>query len=172
MLRRLALGGIALGTAFAAPASARWPELGPAVSAPPAAIEELEGRGPGAPGSAALRLGADVAPLRFEAPAGGFARLVVYLASAPRTAGGPAASVALASLLGVPGEVSLAARAPRAGGSAPLPSTAEAPAAGLEPVPEPGALALGLGGLLLLGRLARRRGSCHPARRWSGPPRG
>jgi hypothetical protein len=172
MRRRLALGGIALGATLAAPASARWPEQGPRVAAAPAAIEELEGRGPGAPGSAAARLDADAEPLRFEAPAGGFASLVIYLAASPRAAGRPVASVALSSLLGVPGEVSLAARAPREGPHPPLPTVAAAPGPGPEPVPEPGALALGLGGLLVLGRLARRRASCHPARRWSGPPRG
>jgi hypothetical protein len=168
MGRRLALGVLALGVTFAGPGGAELPELAPRGHAAPAGLEELEGRGPGPPGSAASLLGAGATPLRFATPAGGSARLVVYLAALPPRGGGPRESVALEALLGVPGEVRLDARAARPPAEASLP----AEPAGPEPVPEPGALVLGLGGLLLLGRLARRRGPCHPARRWSGPPPG
>ena len=164
MRRRLALGVLALGATLAGPAGAQLPKLALQHSGAPAGLDELEGRGPGPPGSAAAILGAGASALRFAAPAGGSASLVVYLASEAAGAGRPWQSVALASLLGVPGEVRLDARAARP----PLPAVS----AGPEPVPEPSPLALGLGGLLLLGRLARGRASCHPARRWSGPPRG
>jgi hypothetical protein len=167
--RRLALGVLALGATLAGPAGAELPELAPPRSpAAPSGLEELEGRGPGPPGSAAAVLGADTRALRFAAPAGGSASLVVYLAPQPRGTGRPWQSVALASLLGVPGEIRLDARPARA----PLEPRPPAAGSGPEPVPEPSPLALGLGGLLLLGRLARGRASCHPARRWSGPPRG
>ena len=161
--RRLALGVLALGATLAGPAGAQLPKPALQHAGAPAGLDELEGRGPGPPGSAAAILGAGASALRFAAPAGGSASLVVYLASEPG-AGRPWQSVALASLLGVPGEVRLDARPARP----PLPAVS----AGPEPVPEPSPLALGLGGLLLLGRLARGRASCHPARRWSGPPRG
>jgi hypothetical protein len=167
MGRRLALGVLALGVTLAGPGGAELPELAPRGRGAPAGLEELEGRGPGPPGSAALLLGAGAIPLRFATPAGGSARLVVYLAALPSRGAGARESVALEALLGVPGEVRLDARGARPRAAAPLPAEP-----GPEPVPEPSALVLGLGGLLLLGRLARGRGPCHPARRWSGPPPG
>jgi hypothetical protein len=166
--RRLALGVLAWGAILAVRAGALLPELErpPSGPAAPTRLEQLEGRGLGPPGSAAAILGAGARPLRFETPAGGAARLVVYLAASPEGPGRRGESVALASLLGVPGEVRLDARAPRP--SAPPAVSAPGP----QPIPEPSALGLGLGGLALLGALARGRASCHPARRWSGPPRG
>jgi hypothetical protein len=163
MRRRLLLGVLALWGALARPASA-LPPLGPTGAGAPAGLAELEGRGVGAPGSAAAILG-DRGALRFATAAGGAASLVLYLAPAPRAPGEPRESVALASLLGVPGEVRL-----EAPGRAAPPVGAPADASAREPVPEPSALALGLGGLLMLGRLARRRGPSYPAARWSGPP--
>jgi hypothetical protein len=145
--------------------------LGPAApgaAETPASVAALEGRGPGAAGSVARELGAGQAALRFAAPAGGSAELVLYLAAAPRAGALELRSgAALASLLGVPGEVRLAERRARSRAAEPLALPLEtAP----EPVPEPGVAVLTALGLGLLARLARRRASCQSAGRWSGPP--
>jgi hypothetical protein len=138
--------------------------LGGAAAGAPAraGLAALEGRAPGAPGALARELGAGAAVLRFAAPVGGRAELVVYLAAKP----GPgslalAERVALASLLGVSGEIRLESPGPRAA-ERPLPAIEAEPA----PVPEPTARSLVLLGLALLGC------GCHPAWPWSGRPRG
>jgi MYXO-CTERM domain-containing protein len=159
--RRLLLFGVSA-AALALPA----PEATGQAAAPPG-LEGLEGRGLGLPGAAAGPLGR--AALRFAAPAGGAAELVIYLPGTPaRSAGPEAARFALASLLGIPGEVALA-------GDGALLGESLAPSvdAGPEPVAEPASGLLGLLGLAALGLagLARRRGSWHPAAPWSGPPR-
>jgi len=151
-------------------AAASGPLALPARTAVPESLAEIEGRGPGAPGSAGAELAAGGSePLRFAAPAGGAAQLVLYLAAVPGPAGLELrGSAALASLLGVPGEIRLGELAGLYGLAtldAPLETTPQ-------PVPEPSALALLALGLGALARVARRRASCHPAGRWSGPPQG
>jgi hypothetical protein len=149
----LAFGLLATAACWAAPAAA---------APPPASLGELEGRGPAPVGVVAGEVGAGAPVLRFASPAGGRSELVLYVAARPaRGSLELADATALASLLGVPGEIRL--EAGRARRARPEPSPLEtAP----EPVPEPGPwLLLGLG-------LAGLAGACHPARRWSGRPRG
>jgi MYXO-CTERM domain-containing protein len=98
---------------------------------------------------------------------------VLYLAAVPGPAGLELrGNAALASLLGVPGEIRLGELAGlyelaalEAALEAPLETTPQ-------PVPEPGGVTLLALGLGALARVARRRASCHPAGRWSGPPHG
>jgi MYXO-CTERM domain-containing protein len=153
---------------FLLAAAASWEPPPPPSPAAPEGLAQLEGRGLGAPGSAAAELAAGGIPLRFAAPAGGAGELVLYLASVPD---GSALRLrqrtALASLLGVPGEVRLAERPARPARNEPA-SLDVAP----QPVPEPAAGALVLLGLGGLARLARRRTACQAAGRWSGRPPG
>ena len=157
--------GFALTCILTAAALAR---TAPAAASVPDSLAALEGRGPGAVGSVGAELGAAGAALRFSAPAGGAAELVLYLGAAPRADGLELRSgAALASLLGVRGEVRLSDLPSRAAREELRPVEA-AP----EAVPEPGVPALTALGLGLLARLARWRAPCHPAGRWSGPPAG
>jgi hypothetical protein len=140
----------------------------PPVPVAPEGLGEVEGRGLGAPGSAAAEIGAGGVPLRFATPAGGAGELVLYLAAVPATGELTLrGSTAVASLLGIPGEIRLSDHPTRA-----TPRAAPLEERAFEPVPEPGVLGLTLLGLGMLARLARRRSACQAAGRWSGPPPG
>lgn len=137
----------------------------PLVRGAPEGFAEVEGRGLGAPGSAALELAQAGVPLRFAMPAGGAGELVLYLAAVSE--GGELSlqqRTALASPLGIPGEVQLGDRWMRQRPEETLLEQAE-----LEQVPEPGSLSLSLLGLAMLARLARSGGVRQAGGRWSGP---
>ena len=140
----------------------------PLVRAAPEGFAQVEGRGLGAPGSAGLELAQAGAPLRFAMPGGGASELVLYLAAVNE--GGELSiqqSTALASPLGIPGEVRLGD-----GAASPLRDEPLLEEAELEQVPEPGSLALSLLGLAMLARLARPGGVRQAGGRWSGPAQG
>lgn len=137
----------------------------PVVRGAPEGFAQVEGRGLGAPGSAALELAQTGVPLRFAMPGGGTSELVLYLAAVNQ--GGELAleqRTALASPLGIPGEVQLGDRGMTLFRDEPLLEEAE-----LEQVPEPGSLALSLLGLAMLARLTRSGGVRQAGGRWSGP---